>query len=477
VWPDGSVEGADWDFPGVNLLRTLLDFGSSGRLGAAARANLTAIIIDWVRNAQRNPRQKHFKDSDHAVRYPVIFTENHDILSLILGYFSEVLAGHPAGLHEEQLAKSLSWRFRRGWSEWHSPCYQSVYLRGLLLLADHAPNAAIRQGARDLVSVQLAERAALSVRGYLGGPYCRGYDQHIADDRVDSYLPVMWMAFGLPDEADGLSASGAHFASSAFEPHPAVMELATLPARTPEAWHRGTRDCSTRTEVSRRTIGYYNTPHVSMGSMRIAGQAHQPRFFNVMFAAGPSRSLRTYLRDSGEPNPWFPRHERGEVVQHRNWLVARGALVEEGGLSAEPAGAFRLYRVDKGLCAHSALAPDLHVFQVGDLDLFRDPGAFVASLSVPVLDGNLVRARTSGGEDLAVNLADMSIQVNGRPGHDWADRLHDGQWLFADWDGGCVTVRTGSAETAFSDQALHGLSGFSAGTPALREDGRSAGWR
>lgn len=457
VWPDGSVEGADWDFMGINLLRTLLDFANSDRLSAGAKAHLRPIFMDWVVNARRNPRQKHFKDNDRAARYPVIFTENHDINCLTIGYFGELLAGRDASGHEAQLAQSLSWRFRRGWSEWHSPCYQKIYLDALLILADHAPNTVIRQGASNLINVQMAERATLSVRGYLGGPYCRGYDAHIANDRNDSYLPVMWMAFGLPDERDCLPQADAHFASSRFVPHPAVMELAAMPARTPEAYHRGTRDCSTQKELPPRTICYYNTPNISMGSMLVSGRAHQPRFFNVMFASDPSKSLRTYLRDSGKPNPWYPRHERGEVVQHMNWLVARGNLVEEGGLKAERTGAFNLYREGKGLCAHFALAPDLHVFQVGDLDQYLDPAAFVAALSTPIVDGGAVRGRTSGGDDLVVTLSDMSIEVNGRPGHDWSDKLHAGPWLFADWDGGRVTVRIGSPETSFLDEPLRRL--------------------
>jgi hypothetical protein len=457
VWPDGSVEGADWDFMGTNLLRTLLDFSASDRLSEKAKVHLTAIFTGWVQHAHSNPRQKHFKDNDHAARYPVIFTENHDLMCLTIGYFGEFLAGRDVRGHEAHLARSFSWRFRRGWTEWHSPCYQNVYLNPLLILADHAPNAVIRQGARNLINVQLAERAALSVRGYLGGAYCRGYDAHIANDRNDSYLPVMWMAFGLPDKRDGLSEAGTHFASSGFEPHPAVRELAELPARTPEAYHRGTRDCSTRTELSRHTICYYNTPHVSMGSMRVFGRAHQPRFFNVMFAADPSKSLRTYLRDSGKPNPWYPRHERGEAVQHQNWLIARGVLVEEGGLTAEPAGVFHIYRVEKGLCAHLALCPDLHVFQVGDLDMYPDPAAFVASLSAPTREGSVVRARTSGGDNLVVDLSDMSIEVNGRPGHDWSDQLHAGPWLFAEWDSGRIDLRAGSAGVSFSDEILRKL--------------------
>jgi hypothetical protein len=191
-----------------------------------------------------------------------------------------------------------------------------------------------------------------------------------------------------------------------------------------------------------------------MGSVRVSGRLHQPRYFNVMFASEPSKSLRTYLRASGEPNPWDRRHERGEVVQHKNWLIARGMLVEEGGLTSESAGDFRLYREGKGLCAVFSLAPDLHVFQVGDTELFRDTSTFIASLSIPVTDGNIVRACTSGGENIVVNLSDMSIQIDGKPSHDWMDQLYAGEWLFAKWDGGRITLHTDAEEEVFSDENL-----------------------
>ncbi len=454
VWKDGTSDTVDWDFPGTNLLRTLLDFQGSDRLGAAARSRLAAIFTGW-----EQPRKGENRDNNRVHRYAAIHTENHDIMCLTIGLFGEVLAGRDGRGHVGELARSLSWRFRRGWTEWHSPCYQVHYLNPLLILADHAPDEALRSAARELVNVQLAERAALSVRGYLGGPFYRGYDQHIANDRRDGYLPVIWQAFGLPDSTDGLAAEGLHFASSRFEPHPAVLELAAMPAATPVAFHRGTRDCSRRREHPPRTVCYWNSRHVSMGSMRAFDQGHQPRFFNVMFADEPSRSLRTYLRDASEPSPWDPRHERGELVQHGNWLVSRGELVAEGGLAPEPAGPFSLYRSGRGLCAHCRVGADLHVFQTGDLELYTDERDFLSRLSVPELRDGRLRARTAAGEELAVDPADMSIEVDGRPGHDWSDRLHAGPWLHADWDSGSIEVRTGaeSGRAVFSDRAIRRL--------------------
>ncbi len=446
VWGDGIPDTTDWDFPATNVLRTLLDFADSPRLPGRARERLTRVFTEWDQ-----PRKSQNRDNDHVHRYPAIHTENHDIMCLTIGLFGQVLGGRDASAHVAQLRESLSMRFRRGWTEWHSPVYQVHYLNPLLILADHAPDAALRKSAEALVNVQLAERAALSVGGYLGGPFQRGYDNQHASDRVDNFLSVMWQAFGLCDRDDALGEKGVHFAASRFRPHPVVAELATLPSRTPVACHRGTRDCSRqKRELPRRTICYWNTPHVSMGSMNIVGRAHQARFFNVLFAADPAQSLRTHLHDPEQTSPWEPRREMGAVVQHENWLIARGRLVEQGGLSPEPAGGFNLYRVGSGLCAHNALADDLHVFQAGDLDLHADERAFLSTLSMPRLEGGVVHARSAEGCELRVELADMALTVAGRPGHDWSDKLHAGPWLDADWDAGAVKVTTGDRSATFS---------------------------
>ena len=450
VWGDGVADTADWDFPATQVLRTLLNFADSPRLSDRARERLTRVFTEWDQ-----PRKGQNRDNDRVHRYPAIHTENHDIMCLTIGLFGCVLGGRDASAHVAQLHDSLSMRFRRGWTEWHSPCYQVHYQAPLLILADHAPDPALRRSAEALANVQLAERAALSVGGYLGGPFQRGYDPHHTNDRADGFLPAFWQAFGLPDEADALKPIGVQFAASRFIPHPVVAALAALPARTPLAHHRGTRDCSRqKRELPRRTICYWNTPHVSMGSLNIVGRAHQARFFNVLFAADPSKSVRTYLHDPEQTSPWEPRREMGAVVQHEGWLIARGRLVEEGGLSATRVGPFNLYRVGRGLCAHAALAEGLHLFQVGDLDLHADEQAFLATLSMPRLEDGSVRGRSPDGHDLLVELDDMSLTVDGRPGHDWSDKLHAGPWLDADWDRGEVAVTAGGERAVFSARGI-----------------------
>jgi hypothetical protein len=488
-WKSGKVDTADWDFRGIDLLRTLLDFASSPLLTDEAKSHLTSIFTGW-----RQPRPGTNRDNDRVARWPQIHTENHDIMLLTIGLFGEVLSGRlpvraaarlpaprmrqagtqtgdPSG-HVRELAKSLAWRFERGWIEWSSPCYQIHYLNPLLILADHAPSEALGAGARDLADLQLAERAVLSVNGHLGGPFYRGYDRHICDDRRDDYLPACWMALGrgaMPELG-----SGVHFASASFVPRAAVRSLAEEVASVPALRYRGTRaHCwATAEGCERRMIAYHNTPHVSMGSMRVKGYSFQSRIFNVMFADDPSKSVRTYLRDPEPHTVWDERNERGETAQHANWLVSRGSLVEEGGLRAESAPPWRLYRVGKGLCAHVELDGGWHVFQVADLDGFGDEREFLAALTLPEREGSRLRGRTPEGDRVAVDLSDMSVSVNGGPPEDWSRLLHDCPYLRSAYGSGVVEIATGEGSLTLTSEALRAEA---ASLPAPRAATRQAG--
>ena len=147
----------DADFMGIRLLKTLLDFGQTSRLSRSAKEHLAGIIRTWPMD-RRNGISK-------AAYWPPRFTENHDLMHLTLGLFSEQLRGRPLDAHLNELKRSLAWRFERGFYEWGSHRYQLHYSNPLLVLASHAPDEDLRCGAADLFNVLLAERALMSVGG------------------------------------------------------------------------------------------------------------------------------------------------------------------------------------------------------------------------------------------------------------------------------------------------------------------------
>ncbi|MCA9111335.1 MAG: hypothetical protein KDA52_15385 [Planctomycetaceae bacterium] len=149
----------DADFMGIRLLKTLLDFGSSDRLSSAAVTHLREVISGWPMDRKNG--------ISRVAKWPPVFTENHDLMHLTIGVFSEQFRGEDIQPLIDELKKSLAWRFERGFYEWGSHRYQLHYSNPLLVLAEYAPDASVRKAAEDLFNLMLAERALMSVVGWV----------------------------------------------------------------------------------------------------------------------------------------------------------------------------------------------------------------------------------------------------------------------------------------------------------------------
>ena len=479
---------ADTDFMGIRLLKTLLDWGDSGRLADAAKCRLRSIFLDW-----------EMEPITRVARWKPFHTENHDLMMLTIGMFAEKFRGNDAREHVRQLCRFLAWRFERGWIEWNSPRYQLHFVNPLLVLVDHAPVPHLRRGAEDLLNLMLAERALLSVGGYLGGPFMRGWDRHMVPDvdgsplqrgpsayfdnnRYDAFLPTVWLAFGLGEPrfefgqdpqlepaGDGYGSArdarlnqdeGMFFATSRAEVHPRIAALATEAATRPCLVYRGMRpsrwvdDPAWENAPDYNPIYYYNTPHISMGSVQSMGWSIQTRYNNVMFAADPTKNLRIELVRPGVERDRMRHEVHGELVQHENWLLGRGVLVEDGGIRAERVAPWNLYHVGKGLAAHVELDGGYHVLQVSDLDTFGDERTFLAALQVPSRDGFEVRGRSLGGDQLSVDVRSMSLAVDGRPREPWSDMLHDAPPMRSAYGSGMVEIATADGDLTLDHGAL-----------------------
>ncbi len=475
----------DADIFFIRFLKTLLDFRDSARLSGEAREHLIGILTSWPQN-ERNS----------VATWPCHHTENHDLMNLTIGMFAQIYRGEDASNHVREIYKALAWRFERGWIEWNSACYQFHYSNPLIILADYAPSDDLRRCAQDLLNVMLAERALLSVNGYLSGPSfrCRTADAnnsltarkvaYLEDARYDGFLPTVWLAFGLgeprfdfdnarikgldPATTEYASANeprlkqdeGMIFACSSFQPHPAVVALADEAATRDVLIYQGQRylgwpgeDIGEKMWETQKwipgAIYYYNTPYVSMGSIHSSGWICQSRYDKIHFAADPSQGLRVELEQPGVA-PHKRRYEVwGRVVQHKNWLLGQGTLFEDGGVKARRAGEWNLYRVGKGLCAHYPLPDSYHVLQVSDLDTFRSEEAFIRALSVPRMENRKVNALGMYGERIMINLDDMSVSINGTPRPHPPVMLHDCEYMQSEYGSGEITINTTKGSVTF----------------------------
>ncbi len=480
----------DADFMGIRLLKTLLDFGQTSRLSSSAKEHLAGIIRTWPMD-RRNGISK-------AAYWPPRFTENHDLMHLTLGLFSEQLRGRPLDAHLNELKRSLAWRFERGFYEWGSHRYQLHYSNPLLVLACHAPDEDLRRGAADLFNVLLAERALMSVGGYLGGPGMRSYGRqrgcdYLDDNRYDSFLPTVWLAFGVGQprfdfaQSGGLLPAGDGYgngrdprlnqdeamflATLRLTPHPIVRALLDEIASQPEVIYTGRRaagghpfqNAPAGNPRSQQVLYYYNTPHVSLGSLQYLPHAgkmsvssnSRPRFMSVLFPERPEQVLRTRLTDADlEAGANSYTYTADRVVQHREWVIAAGDLSASHGLASQNVEGWDLFQVGRGLCAHVMLEGGWHVFQVSDLARFHDASEFVGALTMPVIRNGQVHAATLNGDQVRVDLQTMRLLVNGDARQPLTRMLHASSWMSSEYWSGRITIRAKGREVTFDNSAL-----------------------
>ncbi len=481
----GPLPG-DADIYFIRFLKTLLDFRNSPRLSEAAVAHIVGILKNWPQN-----------DLSSLAHWPPRHTENHDLMHLTIGMFAQQYRGGDVSDHVREIKQFLAWRFERGFVEWNSKCYQYHFSNPLIVLVDHAPDDDLRRGAQELLNVMLAERALLGVNGYLGGPSfrCRTADvsgsltnrkvAYLMDARYDGFLPTVWLALGMGEprfdftnaRVPGLEPATIHiasgneprlkqdegmfFACSEFRPHPIVRALSKEARTRKVSNYNGRRFLGWPSDSLWKTqrwlpaaIHYYNTPHVSLGSVHSDGGNLQSRYNSVLFGADPSQGLRVEIILPDVPTHKRRYEARGRVVQHKNWLLGQGTLFEDGGIKSTKVGRWNVYRVGRGLCAHMELADSYHVLQVSDLDTFVDEESFVAALSVPEKNGDRIDAVTMDGEEIAVDLTEMSISINDLPRPHPPTMLHDSEYMKSHYGSGKITINAKAGSVTFDATKL-----------------------
>jgi len=481
---------ADPDFMGIRLLKTWLDFGKSERLSTEAKNNLQQILRNWPMDRKGSISRK--------ANWPPIFTENHDLMHLTIGLFSEQLNGKNIQQHLSVMKKSLSWRFERGFYEWGSHRYQLHYSNPLQILAEYAPDPVVRRGAEDLFNLMLAERALMSVGGYLGGPGMRSYGRnrgcdYLDNNRYDSFLPTVWLALGVSEprfdfsKSNGLEPAGDGYgntrdprlnqdeamflATNNLTPYPIVYELLAEVSTRPEIIYTGRRasaghpfqNASPSNPRSHQVLYYYNTPHISMGSLQYLPYAgkmsvsynSRPRFFSILFPENPSQVLRTRLSEAElKAGIKSYTYTADRVIQHHNWLIAAGELSASHGLKSRKNGLWDIFQVGRGLCAHIEFKPGWHLFQVSDLDKFPDEESFVAALSPPEVTDHIAQGTTMNGDRISVDLENMSIKVNGVLRKPQVKMLHDSPLMKSSYGSGKITLTTKDSTITLDNSSL-----------------------
>ncbi|MBT5167420.1 MAG: hypothetical protein HOL92_02975 [Opitutales bacterium] len=462
----------DADIYLIRFLRTLLDFRNQGLFSKEAEGRIVHFLTEWPVN-----------DRSTKKSWPPNYTENHDLMQLTLGLFALQYREEDASNQVNELKRFIADRFKFGFAEFNSRCYQYHFTNPLIILADYAPDEDLKLAAKQLLDVLFAERLVLGISGYLGGPSlrCRTASSnhslterkvaYLEDARYDGFLPTVWLAFGLGEprfdfdnsRVPGLEPAsifiasgneprlkqdeGLFYASSLLVPHRVVQELAQESKQRDVLVYNGRRYLGWPNDDHWETqkwipgaINYYNTAHVSMGSIHSDGWNHQSRYNSILFSADPSMGLRLEIILRDEPVHKRRYEVRGRVVQHKNWMLGQGTLFEDGGIESKAVNGWNVYRVGKGLCAHMEFPDSYHVLQVSDLNAFPSERAFIAALEEPKKKGQQIVAELINGDRVSVNLNDMSIDINGEVRRHPSRMLHDCRSLVSVYGSGVISI-------------------------------------
>jgi hypothetical protein len=475
----------DADIYLIRFLRTLLDFRRQDALSKEAEGRITHFLAEW------SPRVP-VSDRTSRKYFPPNHTENHDLMQLTLGLFALRYREEDTSNLVRELKQFIADRFKFGFAEFNSRCYQYHFTNPLIILADYAPDENLKLAAKQLLDVLFAERLALGISGYLGGPSlrCRTASgnhslterkvAYLEDARYDGFLPTVWLAFGLGEprfdfgnsRVPGLEPAsiyiasgneprlkqdeGLFYASSKLMPNKVLQELAIESKQRDVLIYSGRRYLGWPNDEHWETqkwipgaVTYYNTPNVSMGSIHSDGWNHQSRYNSVLFSADPSMGLRLEMILPDVPVHKRRYEARGRVVQHKNWLLGQGELFEDGGIESKEVNGWNVYRVGKGLCAHTELPDSYHVLQVSDLALFSSEEAFTAALKKPKKMGQQIVAELINGDRVSVNLNNMSIDVNGEARKHPPIMLHDSRSLVSVYGSGVISVYSNKNSVTF----------------------------
>ncbi len=389
----GKVQDTeDWDFTAIELLRLYFDFQDSALLSDKAKEHIKDLFINWVQ-----PRQRVNRENNRYAILPGYHTENHDIMLLTIGYFSQILSGKSGEAEKDELKKYLRWRMQLGRHEDNSNTYDLHFANPLFLLFDHAMHDDLKLAAEAELNHLLAQRVLLSLKGVVVGPQSRNKanpEQPYADNLIA--IMYLFFDFNLYDKiADDFYFLGAALAKTKFRPHSYLVELAQNRDNMPPFVYTGMR---TRQDGEYNAYKYYITPNIAMGSADFRGFTDDMKYNSIIMQGENLITIRTrYIADINKKQQQV--YGINESIQYKNVLLTRGEFVTSGAVKELQVGSWRCFYTEKAIVATYSLKEDWVIIIADDLKGV-DPQSYCQQLITPEEQENLVFITLSNQEKI-----------------------------------------------------------------------------
>src|SRR5882724_127542 len=196
-WAEAALDGCAGRWEKVECEAVLLAFQ---RVVLDAPGAVPSPLLDRLREVASRSAPP---PSSEAVLHPWSFkeTENQRAVTLARSLVAQVVAGTPesstAQAWGEYALAFLAAHDRDGWYEQESPGYLAFSIAALLQLADHAPQAAVRDGATRQLNVLFAAWAQEQVGGFPAGAKSRTYVHWALGERNTPWMAWAWLLGGL----------------------------------------------------------------------------------------------------------------------------------------------------------------------------------------------------------------------------------------------------------------------------------------
>ncbi|HEV2855945.1 MAG TPA: hypothetical protein VHC97_24370, partial [Thermoanaerobaculia bacterium] len=203
-------------------------------------------------------------------------TENQRMITMSRSLVAQAVAGTPEspaakgwGAFAESFLKAHD---RDGWYEAESPGYLALSITGLLQLADHAPQASVRELARRQLDVLFASWAQEQVGGYPAGPKSRTSAVWALSRRSSPWEAWAWLAAGMGDAEDINFMDRPELPVSRYRIPEGVVRLLTDRKKQPpyEIRERRKIDPAKRRDVNTAMYAYA-TPDYILGAAQSVG--------------------------------------------------------------------------------------------------------------------------------------------------------------------------------------------------------------